>query len=43
MYKQGAGPQGGQQPGPQEQAGAKEKGKSEDEVTDVDFEEIKDN
>ncbi len=46
MYKQGAGqagdPQG--QPGPQDQgAGQPDQGKPQDEVTDVDFEEIKDN
>ena len=49
MYKQGAEAQGGQ-PGPQDpgqagpQGGQQDgSGKSEDEVTDVDFEEIKDN
>ncbi len=43
MYKQGAEAQAGQ-PGPQDPgAGAQDPGKPQDEVTDVDFEEIKDN
>ena len=48
MYKQGAGQPGGPEgqpgPGPQDPgAGPQDQGKSQDEVTDVDFEEIKDN